>query len=262
MTNLEDLSDRLNRTVKIALDTGEAASIAEAERIFAAYRLQIAVGPDVAGNPVLQAALLTAVNCAARTLLGGVTVIGVAGPLALALPPFVDLEEAVLGLGGKLAGGLAPERPTLVIGSPDDTEMEPLAIRATFAEWCGGIVPVASRTRLAENGSFTPAGVLAGALAVAEIFQRLRGGMPMACRRAAGLDLWQPGRDWLRGGAAAVLDRLPSAAWLVGIGNLGQAYLWTLGLLPYGADAPELVLQDERLVANDLSKRSKIEEPT
>jgi hypothetical protein len=249
MTDLDDLGERLNRTVKIALDTGEADSLEEAERIFAGYRLQIAVGPDVAGSPVLQAALLTAVNCATRTLLGGVTVVGVAGPLALALPPFADLEDPVLGLGGKLAGALDPEMPTLAIGNADSTEMEPLAIRATFAEWCGGIVPVASRVRLAENGSFTPAGVLAGALAVSEIFQRLRGGMPMACRRAAGIDLWQPGRDWLRGETAAALDRLPSAAWLVGIGNLGQAYLWTLGLLPYGADAPQLVLQDTDVLA-------------
>ncbi len=249
MTYLEDVADRLNRTVKIALDTGEASSIEEAEQIFAGYRLQIVVGGDVAHKPVLQAALLTAVNCAARTFLGGVTVVGAAGPLRVMLPPFVYLEQAILGLGGRLAGEIDPAAPTLAIGDVDDLGLEPLAIRATFAEWCGGVVPVASHVRLAETGAFTSAGVLAGALGVSEIFQRLRSGTPMACRRAVGLDLWEPDRDWRRGETARVLDRLPSSAWLVGLGNLGQAYLWTLGLLPYGSEAAELVLQDVDVLA-------------
>lgn len=249
MTDLDDIADRLNRTVKIALDTGEASSITEAEQIFAQYRLQIVIGSDVVNSPVLQAALLTAVNCAVRTFLGGVTVVGAAGPLQVRLPPFTNLEAAVLGLGSRLVHDIDREKPTLVLGDVDDEGLEPLAIRATFAEWCGGVVPVASHLRLAEASTFTPAGVLAGALGVSEIFQRVRGGMPMACRRAVGLDLWRPERDWMRGEAAAALDRLPSAAWLVGLGNLGQAYLWTLGLLPYQAEAAELVLQDMDVLA-------------
>lgn len=40
MTNLDDVADRLHRTVKLAIDTGEAATVEEAERIFAGYRLQ------------------------------------------------------------------------------------------------------------------------------------------------------------------------------------------------------------------------------
>jgi hypothetical protein len=139
-----------------------------------------------------------------------------------------------------MAREINPEVPTLVIGDVNDVGLDPFALRATFGEWCGGVVPIASKVRLAEGGTFTPAGVLAGALGVSEIFQRLRGGTPMACRRATGLDLWQPDRNWLRGETAIPLDRLPSAAWVVGIGNLGQAYLWTLGLLPYGSEAPEL----------------------
>ncbi|MGA2795359.1 MAG: hypothetical protein ABSE69_17905 [Roseiarcus sp.] len=249
MTHLEDVADRLNRTVKIALDTGEASSIEEAEQIFAGYRLQIVVGPDVAHKQVLQAALLTAVNCAARTLLGGVTVVGAAGALQVMLPPFVDLEPAILGMGGRLTGEIDPVAPTLAIGDVDEAGLEPLTIRATFAEWCGGVVPVASHVRLAETGAFTPAGVLAGAVGVSEIFQRLRGGMPMACRRSVGLDLWRPEGDWLRCESAAALDRLPSAAWLVGMGNLGQAYLWTLGLLPYDSHGADLVLQDFDVLA-------------
>jgi hypothetical protein len=249
MIDLQDAADRLNRTVKIALDTGEAASIEEAERIFGAYRLRIVVGPDVEHNPVLQAALLTAVNCASRTLLGGVNVVGAAGLLHVACPPFETLEEAVAGLGARRDNSFDTATPTIVIGEAEELELEPLAVRATFNEWCGGVVPLSSRVRLSEHGSFTTAGVLAGAIAVSEIFQRLRGGAPMACRRAVVLDLWQPERDWIRGNPGGALDRLPSAAWLVGLGNLGQAYLWALGLLPYGSMPPALVLQDTDVLA-------------
>jgi hypothetical protein len=249
MNDLEAMSDSLNRLVKIALDTGEASSIEEAERIFAGYRLQIAVGADVAQSAVLQAALLTAVNCATRAFLGGVTVVGASGGLRVALPPFGDLESAVAGLGARIGKVVRPGVPTLAIGDVRATGLEPLAVRATFSQWSGGVVPAAAQVRLAEAGDFTPAGVLAGALGVAEIFQRLRGGTPMACRRAVGLDLWDLNRDWLRGESAPAADRLPSSAWLVGMGNLGQAYLWTLGLLPYGAEGVDLVLQDTDVLA-------------
>ncbi|MGO9743367.1 MAG: hypothetical protein ACLPN5_18000 [Roseiarcus sp.] len=156
------------------------------------------------------------------------------------LPPFLDLETAVVGLGALRTAAPDPDVPTLVIGNVDVSRLEPLAVRATFSQWCGGIVPAASNVRLGETGVFTPAGVLAGALGVSEIFQRVRGGAPMACRRASGLDLWDLRRDWLRGESAPPPERLPAAAWLVGAGNLGQAYLWTLALLPYGDEAADL----------------------
>jgi len=248
-TELEATADGLNRLVKIALDTGEASTIEEAERIFAGYRMQIVVGPDVADSAVLQAALLTAVNSGARAFLGGVSVVGARGSLLVSIPGFISIESAVTGFGGRTTDDVCKDLPTLVIGTIGSTHLEPLALRVTFADWCGGIVPASSGLRLSETGVFTPAGVLAGSLGVAEVFQRVRGGTPMACRRAAGLDLWELQRDWLKGGSGPSLERLPSEIWMVGMGNLGQAYLWTLGLLPYGHNALRVVLQDTDIVA-------------
>lgn len=249
MSELEAMSEGLNRLVKIALDTGEASTIEEAERIFAGYRMQIAVGADVADSAVLQAALLTAANCGARAFLGGVTVAGAGGELAVSIPGFARLEDALMTFGVRTVDRISPDLPTLVIGDVGDVDVGPCAVRATFADWCGGIVPATSGLRLAETGTFTPAGVLAGALGVTELFQVARGGMPIACCRAIGLDLWDLHRNWLRGGSAPSLDRLPSEIWIVGMGNLGQAYLWTLGLLPYGDNAARLILQDTDVVA-------------
>jgi hypothetical protein len=211
--------------------------------------MQIAVGRDVADSAVLQAILLTAANCGARAFLGGVSVVGACGELAVTIPGFSSIEDAVAALGARIDDRIRPDLPTLVIGDVGGADVEPLALRATFADWCGGVIPAASGVRLAEAGSFTPAGVLAGAIGVAEIFQRVRGGTPMACRRAIGLDLWDLHRDWLRGGSAPSPEHLPSEIWIVGMGNLGQAYLWTLGLLPYGRNAARLILQDTDVVA-------------
>ena len=57
-----------------------------------------------------------------------------------------------------------------------------------------------------------------------------------------------PWRDATASGP--VIERLPAALWLIGLGNLGQAYLWTLGMLPYAAPgAVQLVLQDDDTLA-------------
>ena len=261
MTNLDYVAERLHRTVKLALDTGEAATIEEAKSIFAGYRIQILVGPDVADSAVLQAAVLTAVNCAGRTLLGGVTVVGGTGPLRVTLPPFDNLAGAIEALGGCAARSADPALPTLVIGDVRVKDIEPLAVRTTIAGWSGGVVPVSSLSRPDTSVSFTPAGVLVGALGVSEVFQRLRGGNPMACRRSIGINLWRPEQDWRSGEMGPELARLPSSAWLVGLGNLGQAYLWTLGLLPYGNEAAELVLQDLDVLAHSNMSTSLLTMP-
>ena len=236
------LGDRLNRLVKLAMDTGEAASVEEAEKLFSGYRLSVAVGADVACSATQQAALLTIVNTARRSLLGGVEVEGIVGmPLLLPLHPYRSLEEAVAGLGGMTAGAACRDAPLVVVGdAPIDAERR-FVVRTTFDGWAGGIVPLhAEGSRLAERQEFIPSGVMSGALAVAEAFQHLRGSNPAAGRRHVGLSLWRPEFDWRDPQAVGpVISRLPSALWLIGIGNVGQAYLWTIGLLPY--DKPDEV---------------------
>ena len=73
-----------------------------------------------------------------------------------------------------------------------------------------------------------------------------------------GLSLWRPWdpEAWLTpAGAGPALGRLPTDLWLIGLGHLGQAYLWTLGLLPYADPSLlRLVLHDyDLLVPANLS---------
>jgi len=247
------IADRLHRLVKLAVDTGEAATIEDAQRLFAGYRLTVSVGADAARSATGQAALLTAVNTGRRSLLGGVEVAGIAdAPLLVPLMPYRTLDEAVEGLGGKVVNAVRQDAPLVVIGDGAAETGHRFAVRTTFEGWTGGIVPaVADEMRLDERREFVPSGVLAGALAVAEAFQHLRGNQPAAGRRVAGLSLWRPDLEWREPEAAGPdIVRLPSALWLIGLGNLGQAYLWTLGLLPYADPCKvRLVLQDFDMLA-------------
>lgn len=256
------IADRLNRLVKLAIDTGEVETIEDAQRLFTGYRLAVSVGADAVNSPTKQAALLTIVNAGRRSLLGGVEISGAADmPLALPLAPYRTLGEAVRGLGGNVVNSIRQDSPLIVVGDgPAGAEHE-CEIRVTFDGWAGGIVPLrADAMRLNERCEFVPSGVVAGALAVAEVFQHLRGSQPAAGRRSAGLSLWRPDLDWRAVDAAGpAISRLPAALWLIGLGNLGQAYLWTLGLLPY-ADAGDvqLVLQDFDLIAESNDSTSML----
>lgn len=246
------LGEGLNRMAKMALDSGEASSVEEALALFHSYSLHLEVSPDVATNVSQQAALLTAANAARRAFLGGVTVNGAAG-IACLLPGWnhADLTTVLREIG--VHAGPRPEgAPIIHIGAgPADGEA---LLRTVTHGWCGGCVP-AGAEMANDPGAFVLSGIVAGAMAVCEIFQKVRRSNPAAGRRSVGLSLWDPGADWTAPDAsAAPPPMLPSAAWLVGLGNLGQAFLWAIGMLDYAdPGAVTLTLQDfDRIaVSND-----------
>src|SRR3546814_2473876 len=69
-------ADSLHRLVKQAIDSGAAATVAEAEALFQGFRLAITFMPEDPSDPVEQATLLTAVALGRRVFLGGVRVVG------------------------------------------------------------------------------------------------------------------------------------------------------------------------------------------
>jgi hypothetical protein len=136
--------------------------------------------------------------------------------------------------------------PLALIGDAEATASSTPCWHLTWEGWRGGVVPVRRDQRLAENGAITLAPALAAAACAAEVFSYHAGDHPMAGRRAAGLSLWQPSQDWLSAGPTEpALSYLPSRLWLIGLGNLGQAFTWLLALLPYADPAEvQLMLQD------------------
>ena len=240
--------DSFHRLVKHAIDSGAAASIAEAEALFAGYRLAVEIDASATHDPVQQAALLTTIALGRRVFLGGVVVSGAFdAPLILSMPLGRTLADAVVALGGSLERR-ADESPTIIIGGGPGARRDGFSVRTAASGWRGGILPSHSDLQPAAGPAVPLSGMLSAALAVNEAYLHVSGGMPAAGRRIVGFSLWRPGSDvdWLAADASEpALAYLPSRLWLIGLGHLGQAYLWGLGLLPYRDPAElSLVLQD------------------
>ncbi len=246
-----DKADTLHRLVKQMLDSGAAATIGEAEAAFRAFGLDLAIEREEAHTIAGQVTLLSAVALARRVFLGGVTVAGALdAPLLAPLPYGKTLRDAVVALGG--APGEARETaPTVFIGGAARPRRDGFCVRTLISGWRGGVAPAHSDVEIAGGAPMPLAGMLAAALAINEAFLHVSAPASVAGRRLVGLSLWRPGLgEWL---AAAEdepeLRYLPSRLWLIGLGHLGQAYLWGLGLLPYARPADvQLVLQDIDIV--------------
>ena len=256
-----DLFDRL---VKHAIDSGTAASVAEAEALFRGYRLAVEIDASAAQDPVHQAALLTTVALGRRVFLGGVTVSGALDArLALSMPLGPTLAGAVVALGGALERR-GDQSPTIIVGGGPGARREGFCVRTAASGWRGGTVPIHSDLQPAEGAAMPLSGMLAAALAVNEAYLHVSGGMLAAGRRVVGFSLWRPGpgADWLEADASEpALTYLPSRLWLIGLGHLGQAYLWGLGILPYRDPAElALVLQDVDLITVSTESTSILSE--
>ncbi len=169
-------ADSFHRLVKQAIDSGAAASVAEAEVLFRSYRLRVEIDPADISKPVQQAALLTTVALSRRVFLGGVAVTGpLDAPLLLAIPLGRTIGDAVEALGGRIADA-AGELPTVVIGGGARKRRAGFCIRTAAAGWRGGIVPAHSELQSSGEGTMPLSGMLAAGLAVNEAFLFVNGG--------------------------------------------------------------------------------------
>lgn len=223
------------RLSRILVDA-EGITFEEAERRLRSLRIEIVVGKGT-GSAAAHAAVLTAVSVGRRTFLGGVRVSGeVAQPLVSALPiEGATLAEAVAGLGARDFEGSPSFRA--LIG--DATVSRP-AVTAHWDEWIGGVRELDQGGGVG-SGQNPLSGIVAGAMLIGTAFDRVR--TPTA-------DLPADVAIWGSPEAPPFADVfLPGAAWIVGLGNLGQAFLWALAALPYASpEQVDLVLQDDDLV--------------
>jgi hypothetical protein len=191
--------------------------------------------------------LLTLVNIARRTFLAGIEVTGLAdAPVLTSLATSATLAEAVRQLGGRTVEHRTPGWPGALIGDAAPTASEDSLWRLTWDGWRGGVLPASDTRRLPEGASLPLSPMMAAASCAAEAFAYHAGDHIMAGRRAAGLSLWAPGNDWLSPDhTEPPLTFLPSRMWLIGLGNLGQAFAWMIGSLPYREPSKvQLILQD------------------
>jgi hypothetical protein len=223
--------DDYDRIVKLEVDDGRAKTFAEAEMIVRGYRMQIAVGADVVASPAWQAGVLTAVNAGHRAMSGGVSVRIDDDPiLSCGWATGTRLSNAVQRFGGTVVAGLSEDVPTMVLGTTV-VPSSPCWVRAQAGQWWAGVAPGGDAGD--PTTASTIAAALATALGVSECFQRVRG-YEVATDRHVGVSLWDPMSDW-RGNDAEgpTITELPGSAYILGLGHLGQAYLWLLGSSPH-----------------------------
>ena len=237
--------DNVNRVAKLLVDAGQATGFEDAETILRGYRIQILARSEACKHPAWQAALLSAVNVGVRAVHGGVGVALAEDPPCV-LPSFagLPLSYALQQLGAQIDDTPESGVPTIIFGRQSLSKIPTIAVHVFAGSWVAGVSPepVARELGLVS----VPAAVLAGAMAVSECFQRMRGFAPAADRYAA-ISLWRPDLAAQSPDAEGPpIRELPSEAWLLGLGHLGQAYAWLLSLLPYPAGGSRsLVLQDE-----------------
>ena len=237
--------DELHRTIKLELDEGRAQTFDGAREIVTRYVLQIDVGSGIVESETRQAMLLTAVNAGCRAFIGGVRVrLLDNGLMCVRWSEKKDVVASVESFGGEIVESIDHDHPTIVIGNVTEPPPGCIVLYCTWEGWSGGIVEQQER-RLRETQEFTLAGILSAALGVSEAFQHLRG-CPVSGRRSAGLSLWKPECNWDSEAAyGEPCLYLPKRLWLIGLGHLGQAYAWVLGLLPYPKPADvDIILQD------------------
>lgn len=236
------LDRQIARLSKILVDS-EGITFDAAQARLRALTLEIVVGPD-ATSPASHAAVLTAVSVSSRTFVGGVRLVG-ATDLALnsALPlAAATLGEAALEVGASHFEG-APSQQILIGAAPD--AVAETAVSAWWQGWRAGIARPSGAH--CDDGENPLSGVAAGALAVGAAFQAARG-RPIDF--SSEIDLWLVAPGEQAPGFGEIF--LPGAIWLVGLGNLGQAFLWTLASLPYGNPADvSIVLQDRDKVTEE-----------
>lgn len=242
-------AESMHRLAKMALDAGEVASPEEALEIFAGYRLRLHLGDGWAETLAGQACFLTALNTGARAFLGGVEVFGDLRPV-LRVPLFDGrrASEVVGEFGGVVTMDAISSLPTLVLGKAPLGPSPNFCVLLSWDAWCAAVTPTKESQGLPCMADNPLAGVAAAALGVNEAFLHVRRDLPDAGHRTVGMSLWDPlaVADWYgEANRGPTLQFLPKALWLVGLGHLGQAYAWMLGMLPYHTDErPHVVLQD------------------
>lgn len=232
---------RLSRISKLLVDRDEVTTD-EALARRSQYSVTLRCGPQVASSRTMQLAVLTAAETAHRCFPGAVTVEcepAVEGapflPWARLNQTFGQALATILGQDAfKEQPDLVSNRRVLLFGNAPLTLG---TIRVTFDGWVAKVGPAATMSALPEREYCALAGVLAGAMAVAELFFSFAAISIEATRRTVSLSLWRPDLDISDPLALGVeVEFLPRDLWILGLGHLGNAYLWTLASLPYPQD--------------------------
>ena len=158
----------LHRTAKYFMDRGSVDSHEDAMHLLHSFGLTIHVGIEVSHSVHHQNALLTLVNVARRTFLGGIEIVGPCHSDCISpFAPNCSLISAIENYGGRLVTTPNASWPAAVIGSAKVDCKLPAAWQLTWQGWSGGVTPLKDDLRLNEKTAISLAPVLAAAVCAA-----------------------------------------------------------------------------------------------
>ena len=249
---MKDESPNLSRISKLFADR-DSLPTEEGLRKRQQFAVTLVCGTDVAASYILQLSVVTAAEIATRCFPDTVSVELPAKVDSASMLLWPDLEDrpSFGALLRQIVGthNVVPERGDLprsnVLLFGDAPEIEG-ALRVTFDGWVAKTGPVSRVARLPERPYCSLAGILAAALSISELFLSFADISLDARRRTVALSLWRPDLDHSHPDAIGpAVEWLPAEVWVLGLGHLGNAYLWALGTLPYErANAARIFLND------------------
>jgi hypothetical protein len=162
----------------------------------------------------------------------------------LSWPKKASLNEIVNDLGAQ-TGKALNYTTELVIGEDLQSNEK---WRLYVNDWCAGVIPPGiDSVEWDSKSNFPLGGILGAALAVGITFLKAAGFDHSIGSEAVGLSLWRPDLPWtdpISVGPAPTI--FPEKLWILGLGHLGQAYSWLIGLLPFKNPQNILIkLQDD-----------------
>jgi len=242
-------TDKFNR-LSLGIMEKYKCSPEEAINKLSSLKLNIECGNCIHSSLPLQAALITAVNVGKRAFLGGVFIYMPVNVIPLINWPGAKfLNEIITSLGGKLVSTLEPSNFTICFdlrGNIDQNRLE-----VVCNNWQAGVLANGEKCCFISSGTIPTAGIFAGSLAVSLGFLKMSGISISGADNSVGISLWRPDLNWLdERSNGPEISILPRKFWMLGLGHLGQAYLWNIGLLPYKNpnDCTILLQDDDRIV--------------
>lgn len=235
-----------SRVTKALTDGGRAGSFEEAEARLNSVRVDIVLGSDQAGTAAGQAAALTAI-ATARKCFGRATLVLEQDARLLAALPIGDTIKAAAQRLGARTDTQASKLATHTICIGDVPEAGSWSVRCWWDRWLTGTrafdddKPGDSRLALS--------GVFAGAVAVRQVFACVLAGRDIRPRDTT-VSLWTPWQPANIEDVGPERFDVPDKLWLLGLGHLGQAFVWTLCFL--GGEGDRLaVLQDDQAISEE-----------
>ena len=244
MTGMDTYNPDLSRISKLLVDREQVSpEVAQARR---QVPITLCCGADISGSYTLQLAVLTAANIAHRCFPRSTRVTldpALEHAPSLVWPSlnwtFKQALEHILGADVFSRSTTVPSDDHMVVFG--NAVASKGALRVTFDGWVAQVGPAASMPRLQEREYCSLAGIAAGSLALSELFIAFADINLEASRRVVAISLWRPDLPADYPEALGVrVEYLPRSLWVLGLGHLGNGYLWALATLPY--HAPEEVV--------------------